>query len=251
MKKILLVFADYKDQRQQFFDQHMSQRNQEYADKHGFEYLELKENLYKYRGSYTWLKFTILEQMLEEGYIKDGDIVTHLDADMCVVKTDIPYQTSKSFSYSICSGNTHCMGSYSIKVDEWSKGLISNILSDDRYAALNDAVSRHDRFGYVNSFWHEFREQASWYSLAGIKRHSDKPFWEYPDYGWHSEKNEWTLYSLKDLHEHVEVLPTEWNVTEFEGESSCEFLINKTPKEDVIIRHFAGGQPWRKEWFDI
>ena len=57
-------------------------------------------------------------------------------------------------------------------------------------------------------------------------------------------------YSLEELYEHVEVLPTTWNVTELEGESSCEFLINKTPREDVIIRHFAGGQQWRKEWFD-
>ena len=58
------------------------------------------------------------------------------------------------------------------------------------------------------------------------------------------------LYSLEDLYENVEVLPTAWNVTEFEGESSCEFLINKTLKQDVIIRHFAGGQQWRKEWWN-
>ena len=58
------------------------------------------------------------------------------------------------------------------------------------------------------------------------------------------------FYSLDELNEHVEVLPTEWNVTELAGESSCEFLINKVKKEDVIIRHFAGGQQWRKEWFD-
>ena len=96
----------------------------------------------------------------------------------------------------------------------------------------------------------ERREQSSWYSLAGIKRHSDEPFWNYPNNGWHSAKDEWTLYSLDELNEHVEVLPTEWNVTELAGESSCEFLINKVKKEDVIIRHFAGGQQWRKEWFD-
>ena len=104
--------------------------------------------------------------------------------------------------------------------------------------------------GYINSFWHEFREQASWYSLAGIKRHSDEPFWNLPDYGWHSDKTEWTEYSLDELHEHVEVLPTEWNVTEMEGESNCQFLINEVSEKDVIIRHFAGGQQWRKEWFD-
>ena len=250
MKKVLLVFGSYADQRQKFFDTYMSPRNQEYADKHGFEYLELKDNLYKYRGNYTWLKFTILEQMLEEGYVTDGDIITHLDADMCIANTDELYQTNKSFSYSIDSGNTHCMGNYSIKVNEWSRKLVDNILSEDRYQALNDAVSRHERFGYVNSFWHEFREQASWYSLAGIKRHSDEPFWNLPDYGWHSDKTEWTEYSLDELYEHVEVLPTEWNVTEMEGESDCQFLINKVDKKDVIIRHFAGGQQWRKEWFD-
>ena len=133
MKKVLLVFGSYADQRQKFFDTYMSPRNQEYADKHGFEYLELKDNLYKYRGNYTWLKFTILEQMLEEGYVTDGDIVTHLDADMCIVNTDELYQTNKSFSYSIDSGNTHCMGNYSIKVNEWSRKLVDNILSEDRY----------------------------------------------------------------------------------------------------------------------
>lgn len=251
MKKILLVFADYKDWRQEFFDTYMSPRNLEYANLHGFEYLELKENLYKYRGSYTWLKFTVLEQMLEESYITDGDIVTHLDADMCIVKPEVSYETNKSFSYAIDSGNTHCMGSYSIKINDWSRKLIDNILSENRYNLLNDFKTKHERFGYVNSFWHEFREQASWYSLAGIKRHSDKSFWKLPNYGWHSDKTEWTLYTLDELHENVEVLPTEWNVTEVEGESSCEFLINPVKKEDVIIRHFAGGQPWRKEWFDV
>ena len=34
------------------------------------------------------------------------------------------------------------------------------------------------------------------------------------------------------------------------GESVCKFLINKSNYKDTIIRHFAGGQPWRKEWFE-
>tara|TARA_A100001391_G_scaffold123951_1_gene84488 strand:- start:6576 stop:7331 length:756 start_codon:yes stop_codon:yes gene_type:complete len=250
MKKILLVFGKYPDERQKFFNTYMSPRNQEYADKHGFEYLELTENLYKYRGSYTWLKFTILEQMINEGYVKNGDIVTHFDADMCVVKTDVSYETSKSFSYVIDSGNTHCMGSYSIKINDWSKQLVANILSEERFNTLNDVKTRHDRFGTIDCFWHSFREQASWYSLAGIKRHSDEPFWNLPHNGWHSAKDEWTIYSLDELYEHVEILPTEFNVTEVEGESNCEFLINRVNNDDVIIRHFAGVQGWRKEWFD-
>jgi hypothetical protein len=251
MKKILFVFADYKDSRQDFFQKYMSPRNKEYSDIHGFEYLELTENLYKYRGNYTWLKFTILEQMIDEGYVSNGDIVTNLDADMCISNLEFPYQTDKSFAYAIDSGNTHCMGSYSITINDWSKQLVKNILSNDRYNMLSKLETKHERFGYVNSFWSEFREQASWYSLAGIKRHSDLPFWEYPDYGWHSDKTDWTVYSLEELYENVEVLPTKWNVSEVLGESSCDFLINFVDREDVIIRHFAGGQPWRKEWFNL
>ena len=86
--------------------------------------------------------------------------------------------------------------------------------------------------------------------MAGIVPHSEESFWNLPNNGWHSDKTDMTLYSLDELNEHVEVLPTAWNVTEMEGESSCQYLINKVNREDVIIRHFAGGQQWRKEWFN-
>jgi hypothetical protein len=250
MKKILLVFADYPEEKQKFFDTYMSPRNQEYAYKHGFEYLELKENLYKYRGNYTWLKFTILEQMIDDGYVSDGDIVTHLDADMAIVKTDMLYapEDGKTFCYSIDSGNTHCMGSYSVRINDWSRNLVKNILSEDRFKHYIDKIYPHPVVNNYN-FWGWFREQASWYSLAGIVPHSNEPFWNLPNYGWHSEKDEYTLYSLNELYENVQLLSTEWNVTEMPGESYCQYNINKIDSENVIIRHFAGGQPWRKEWF--
>ncbi len=249
MKKVLLVFANYKDKRQDFFDTYMSVRNKEYADKYGFEYMEIKESLTKYRDNFTWLKFTIPQAMIRDGYLKEGDILTHLDADMCIVKDAPLYPTNKSFSYAIDSGNTHCMGSYSIRVNEWSTKLLDNILSEDRYNYYEDKIYDHPKVANYN-FWGWFREQASWYSLAGIVPHSDKSFWKIPNFGWHSNKDIKTEYTLDELNNEVEVLPTSWNVTELEGESSCEYLINKVNKEDVIIRHFAGGQKWRKEWFD-
>lgn len=245
-----MVIAAYPDARQDFFNTYMSPRNKQYCDMHGFQYIECKGGLKSYRGNMTWLKFTLVKDMIDNGTLKDGDVITHLDADMCIAKMNVPFITKKSFSYSIDSGNTHCMGCYSILVNAWSKNMINLILDEERYNALNDVVTVHEAFGHISSFWHEFREQASWYSLAGIKRHSWEPFWDYPNYGWHSQKDDWTVYSLEELHEHVEVLPSAWNVTELEGESDCNFLINKVNKEDVIIRHFAGGQQWRKEWFE-
>lgn len=252
MKKILFVIAKYNDYRQQIFDEIISPRNKEYCDKHGFKYVVIgNENpLNLYRGNPTWWKFTIVKDLLENNKLNDGDILAHIDADMYFVNTDYSLEPGKSFSYCIDSGNTHCMGWYSIKVNDWSRNLINNILSEERFNKLNNKINIHERFKTASSFWHEFREQASWYSLAGIKRHSDKSFWEYPNNGFYSELNEDVVYSLQELNEHVSIFPTGFNVTEWEGESSCQFNINKVSREDVIIRHLAGGQDWNniKKW---
>lgn len=244
--KHLLVFASYSDYRQDFFEKYMSPRNNRYCAIHDYNYIEIKDKLEPYRGSLTWLKFTKVQDLIADGTLKDGDILVHLDADMCLVKPEIEFPTYASFTYAIDSGNSHCMGCYSIRINDWSKNMINLILDDSRYKYFNDKVSVHEAFGYTNSFWHEFREQASWYSLAGIKRHSDVSFFELPNYGWHSEE---AYYDLEDLYGHVEILPAKWNVTEMPWESNCRFNINKVNREDVIIRHFAGGQPWREEWF--
>lgn len=250
MSKYLIVIARYNDWRQQFFDTYFSPRNKEYCDKWGFEYIEIRNetHLEIFRGNPTWWKFSIIRDMIKSGKLKDGDIVTHLDADMAIVDMDKEYITSKSFSYSIDSGNTHCMGNYSIKINDWSKKMINLILDDNRYHKLNNVITQHPGLLHFSSFWHEFREQASWYSLAGIVRHSWEPFWNLPNFGWHSDKNEETVYSIDELHEHVEILPTTWNVTEMVGETDGTFNINKVDIKDVIIRHFSGGQPWRVEW---
>ena len=167
---------------------------------------------------------------------------------MCIHKLNLEYPTHKSFTYCIDSGNTHCMGNYSIKVNDWTKNMFDLLLDDHRYENLKDKITLHEYFGHSDSFWSIFREQASWYSLAGIKRHSDIPFYNLAHYGWHSDRDEWTVYSLEELYEHVDVLPTCWNVTEMPGESGCVFNINPVEKKDVVIRHFAGGQPWRNDY---
>jgi hypothetical protein len=251
MKKFLFVIARYSDWRQEVFEKEISPRNQEFADLHGYEYVVYDNSveLPLYRQNPTWWKFSVLRDWLAEGKIADGDIFLHLDADMYIVKIDEDYPCTKSFSYCIDSGNTHCMGNYAIKINEWSRNLVDSILDDWRFSRLWNEMSVHEAFGTTSSFWHEFREQASWYSLAGIQRHSWVPFWDLTNSGFHTDKNQWTSYGLDELKEHVELIPTGWNVTEMPGETDGRFLINKVEREDVIIRHFSGGQPWRiNEW---
>jgi hypothetical protein len=246
MRKVLFVIANYPDNRQSLFEKNYSPLNQEFSDIHGYDYIVSKGGEL-FRDNPTWWKFTLIRDMIESGELKRGDKLVHLDADMRINKFDQDFPCDKSFSYAIDTGNSHCMGCYAININDWSCNMIDLILSESRYEELNDKPSLHTRFNYVNSFWHEFREQASWYSLAGIKRHSEEPFFNLPDYGWHSDRDESTYYSLEELYDNVQILPTEWNVTQMKGESNVDFNINVVDKSDVIIRHYAGGQQWRTE----
>ena len=54
------------------------------------------------------------------------------------------------------------------------------------------------------------------------------------------------MYSLEELKKHVEVRPACWNTTH-DYESNDRFNINKVKDENVIIRHYAGGQYWDVE----
>ena len=56
--------------------------------------------------------------------------------------------------------------------------------------------------------------------------------------------------------DHVEIKDARWNTTLLSEEADNpvsqmleQYNINKTLAKETIIRHFAGGQPWRKEYF--
>tara|TARA_B100001057_G_scaffold61150_2_gene54463 strand:- start:3191 stop:4084 length:894 start_codon:yes stop_codon:yes gene_type:complete len=252
-KNYLLGVAHYKDKgKQDFFDNITSKIFKEYCEIHNFEYLEITEELEPVRGGLHWVKTYKVEEVLNN-VLNDGDGLIIIDADALIIQKNKnllpPY--GKSFAYSIDTGNTHCFGFLSIIKNDWTINLFKLLHSQERYDALIDRVSFHEGKKTYSSHWKEFNEQASWYSLAGIKRHSNEPFWNLPDNGWHSDVTEWTVYSLEELRENVHIFPSEYNVTELPGESSCQYYINKVKYKDVVIRHFAGGQKWRKVWMDL
>lgn len=239
MKKILFVIANYKDERQQFFEQHFSPRNQKFADMHGYDYMTSKGSEI-FRGNPTWWKFTLVKEMLNDGTLNEGDELLHLDADMRIDKFDNDYPCDKSFSVCIDNGNTFCMGSYKMKINDWTKKLVDNILDENLWQKKKN-----------DPHWQAFREQAAFYTLCGIVPHSWISFLTLPNYGWHQNKTEDTKYSISELNEHVQVLGPEWNTTllseEFSeiGPALMQYNITKSKKEDTIIRHFAGGQTWK------
>jgi len=237
MNKYFLVIARYPNEKQAIFDNHISPINKRYCAKHGFEYVVIDNDypLELIRDNPTWWKFSLVQDWIDSGRVKEGDIVTHFDADMVIVKDDKSYETSKSFSYAVDNGNTHCMGNYTVTVNEWSVDLIRRILDESLYQKLKDTPH-----------WQEFREQAAWYTLSGILPHSWISFFDMPNYGFHSTTSPDLHYSLEP----------EWDTTLLAEEAADpvsralqKYNIVKSRKEDTIVRHFAGRQPWNEEYF--
>ncbi len=149
----------------------------------------------------------------------------------------------KSFSISIDSGNTFCFGSIGFKINDWSKRLITDILDENLWNSTLPLLYNDESFPEKPpfSFANLFREQAMFYYLFGIKKHSWKPFKDIENFGIHSDVTEFTKYSLEEAHENLDIKPTNFNVTCWENESDLTYYINLlNNKSDVYLRHFTG-----------
>jgi len=62
MKKILFVIAEYQDYRKEIFENIISPRNKQFAEKHNYKYVEIKDinQLPKFREHPSWYKYFII-----------------------------------------------------------------------------------------------------------------------------------------------------------------------------------------------
>ncbi len=245
--KYFFVISRYpeNDYRTKIFREVFSPRNKEFAEKHGLKYVEItnEQHINLVRGNPTWWKFSIPLSLINAGTLEDGDTLIHYDSDIlnCKPEVSLELPEGKSFGYSIDSGNTCCMGFYSVRINEWSKQLFRNVMDEERWERLKDQITIHERFGTYSSYAQEFREQSMIHRMFGVPRHSDKSYWDFNNHGWHLCPDQECIYSLGELDSNVHVFPTAYNVTEWEGESSLQFNINgDVKKEDVVLRHFTG-----------
>lgn len=239
MKKILLQVANYKDYRQEYF-QKFQIKTKKFAHKHNYEYVLFDKDL-DYRN-YSWQKIYYTNKLLTENYIKEKDQIFCLDADSCFANISEDFPCENNFNYAIDNGNTHCMGIWSMKICDWTKKLLENLLDDHRY-------QKHKN----TELWNTWSEQGSWYTITGLPRHSWTNFMLLNNYGWHSETGEDTVYSIEELKNNVNLLEPIWNTTLLEEDydtipAVCQqYNIVKSIKADTRIRHFAG-QQWRLDY---
>ena len=264
MNKFVLVMAyfDDNDNRMKLIEQYARPKFQQFADMHNLKYIEKNKSNYipimlhddlPFRENFHYNNWLVLDSYINDGTLKDGDIVYRYDSDVYIAKPENFFIPEKSFTYAIDSGNSHCMGFYIIKINDFSKKLIKNIISKERYAKLKNYsfFNEHDN---IKRPFTVLADQQSYYTCAGIKPHSWTPFYDLPNHGFHSYPTEHTIFTLDELINNVQILPTEWNVTHLleetgqYGQRNTYDIVHCT-KEKTINRHFAGGQSWNfKEW---
>ena len=191
-RKVLLVVADYSDMRQVVFQECFSPRNRQYAAYHGYEYIVSRGD--DFRQHKTWCKVGIIDRMIRQRELVDGDSVVVLDADMIIVNGTRKFGTDKSFCYAIDNCNTHCLGYFALNINPWSRSMLPCLLDESLYLR-----HRHEERSRA------WCEQAAWYAICGIGDPQGRCFLDVPDYGWHLQLTADTSLSLAELRQHVEV----------------------------------------------
>lgn len=256
MKKIFLTMPHYTGERLSLYKKYMEPRNKAFCKLHDYKYVATSPDTLTVtqlldgiapRDNFMFFRWKVIKDAIEAGTLKDGDIVTQFDCDVYIAQLKYNFETKKSFTYAIDSGNTHCLGIFSLRINEFTKRLIDAIICPQRHYKcsrypLFTENGNHDTLYYAN-------DQHAYYHIAGIKPHSWKSFLDLPNYGFHSLTTPNTLFTLKELLDNVEVLGPEWNTTHLVEETGDNgkpntYDIVRTTRDQVIYRHFAGGQPW-------
>lgn len=270
MKKIFVTFVNYNSdyntqedkEKYSLFKQYNSDRNKFYCEKHGIEYFEVDENVYKIphifsipsmpeftvKNNNHFARWQFFKDKIESGYLQDGDIIYHHDADIFIVQTDKVMSSNKTFTYAIDTANTHCFGAFALVVNDFSKKLIDIMLSKERFEHLQNVQFYVESLG-GNSFFY-WGDQQAYYIATGIRPHSWQSFYQLPNNGFYTAPNPFVTFTLEELLSNVEILPVEWNVTHVvEEQGQSPFYINKSERQNTIFRHFAGGQKWNFEQY--
>ena len=97
--KYFLCIASYEDDRQSHFEKYHSPRNKEYCKIHGFKYIEIKDLKeipeHCRRRKIVWYRFFLIRYWIEKGFLKEGDIISQIDADIIIINARLAYNVTR------------------------------------------------------------------------------------------------------------------------------------------------------------
>ena len=155
---MMVCYSNYSGEKSQFFNTYTEKNFNQYCGKNNIDFYLIKDQKnHTINRHPTWMSWEIISNLIDDCKLVDGDKVFSIDADACITKMNENMTSDMSFGYAIDSCNTHCMGFYSLTINEWSRKFVKNVLNEQRYNILKDTP-----------IWSMWNDQASVYSLFGI-----------------------------------------------------------------------------------
>lgn len=240
-KKYFITYCDYIETHKAriIYETKTKPRFLKYCLIHGFEFIEINTNV---ASPYNlgFAKVFWIKQNIENGKLKDGDIVTYMDIDCCILNFDIPPIFDADFS--IVNESTGCLcmgGTWSIRISDWSKRFINEMCSPILQEVNKNLQS-----------WNIWHENDAIYHILGVN--------------WGQSMTEigtrdTTPFTKDELNSHVKILGCEWGTTFSKDDTDLENspyyykIIAKyakpekeLPIDKIIVRHLSGGQLYEK-----
>ena len=247
MRKIFITYIDYPPGHNAtiIYNAHTKPRFLEYCKIHGFEFVEITTNL-AHPYNLGFAKLFYIRDIINT--LNDGDVITYMDVDCCIMDSRKAPIFEKDFAIVQESTGCLCMGgTWSLRVSDWSKRFIKEICSDEIQAKNKHLPT-----------WKVWHENDAVYHVIGLE-------WATPlsEMG----KRNTTIFTIDEINEHVQILPTEWGMTFCAEDTALDYsyyysynVISQYERTDInctfdtcIVRHLSAGtmyENWANRYFN-
>lgn len=215
MRKVLLTLNSFDEnsKEKEIFNKYINPNFKAYADKWGFEYVVITENL-RPCNHIHWSKILWILDNWES--FNDNDVITYIDSDCYIMNNSIDFVFNKNFAIPIESTGIVCAGFFSIKIcDFCHKFLIEMLNTMDK----------------CNPY---FNDNHAIYLVRGLEMGME----------FKSDGN----FNVLPINYNVTIMPDELTDSEIDVVLKTHYKEELyVPMDKIIIRHFAAGQIYQNK----
>jgi len=251
MRKVFLTQCIHSetDIRRVSYERYIRPRFIDYSNIHGFEFIEITENLAGVHGL-MFSKFFWLQQNIHN--MKDGDVVTYMDTDCCIMDGRVDAVFDSDFSIVMESCGLVCTGgTWSLRISDWSRKFVYELCN------VNWLLTHKG-----TKLYRIWNDNLIIYYVLGLK-------WGQQEHMIGTSAN--SPFTSDELKEHVKILPATWGCT-FQSDD-VNFKNNESRRaykpyrtvsnhvkpdracsfDDIIVRHLSAGTmqyTWAERYYN-